>query len=183
MKNKPLLTVFNIKNLMNIKKYHDVDKSCVKTSLYGSKWLSICMECHKQEDTCCKNIEITLFPDEIHLFQERDPSNVFHLSDGSVLYEKESCCFLSQNNLCELQLKGILKPLDCLIYPLNYKNGSIFLDRSCQAKKLLDTVNAKNKLYEKISKFPSYISVEYEIQQSDQFIEKIDINETSLNKK
>ena len=150
-------------------------------SLSGERWSAVCKNCQATIGDCCRDIELTLFPDEIHTFMERDPTNVSQYNIGTKKvwgYNNVRCCFLNTNDQCELQLKGIPKPIDCLIYPLNYKNGKIFLDSSCPGRSLLDIEAAKSVLREKLKKFPAYAAVRYAIMSSD--IELGPVEETGL---
>ena len=147
------------------------------TSLCGSDWLATCQSCHIEEGDCCRNLEISLFPDEIVPFQQRDPEHVIHYIDDTYGYEKEVCCFLMADNRCELQVTGIKKPVDCQIYPLNYKNGQIYLDTTCRAQELLAMQEAKSILHKKIQKYPQYLMVDYEVLPTDLFIETISIED------
>ena len=157
---------------INIPLENAVSKSS-ELSICGSEWLPICTKCHEQIGDCCRNIEINLFPDEVELFQQRDGKHVMNYEDNTFGYKKDTCCFLMEDNRCELQFNGITKPVDCLIYPLNFKNGNMYLDTSCNAKALLNRENAKKLLYDKLKKFPHYVSVEYLVQETDEYLEPL----------
>ncbi|MHA2339484.1 MAG: hypothetical protein ACXACX_19435, partial [Candidatus Hodarchaeales archaeon] len=45
-------------------------------NLQGEKWKKYCLPCHETHGDCCKDLELTLFPDEISNFKEKDPKNV-----------------------------------------------------------------------------------------------------------
>ena len=81
--------------------------------------------------------------------------------------------FLLPSNECQLQKTGKSKPLDCMIYPLNFKNGKMFIDTSCWAKRLLDVEKASKLIEEKIQKYPDYHFVEYLVRDTDIFIKDI----------
>ena len=141
-----------------------------ETSLSGENWIETCKQCQTTIGDCCKDIELTLFPDEIGSFIERDAKNVSRYSFGTQEiwgYDNTRCCFLNENDQCELQLQGITKPIDCLIYPLNYKNGKIFLDNSCPGFSLLDLKTSKTILREKLNKFPQYYHIKYAVMSTD----------------
>ena len=145
------------------------------TAMAGNEWFKICEKCQIAVAECCRNIEITLFPDELELFKTHDPKHVKKYKDGTFGYETKRCVFLLKNNECELQKQGKDKPLDCIIYPFNFKNGKMFIDTSCWAKHLLDTEKAKNLVEEKMRKYPHYRNVEYEIRETDIYIKDIPI--------
>ena len=143
----------------------------VSSGLCGNKWLPICFKCHAEVKECCIDVELTLFPDEIQPFINKDPDNVKEYNDDTFGYEKDGkCCFLTTEYKCELQENNIKKPLDCLIFPLNYKEGKAFIDNSCWGKHLIDKGSAISYLREKLKKFSHYKKVSYEISDSDEFI-------------
>lgn len=146
----------------------------------GENWKDYCIPCHEKYGDCCKDLEMTLFPDEIKVFQEKDPKNVsqysLEIKDKSGTkrvvtswgYNAKTCVFLTDKGLCELQINEKQKPVDCLMYPINYKNQKIFLDTSCPAKSLGDKNKAKILLMEKLKQYPDYYYVSYEIMSKDQ---------------
>ena len=141
------------------------------SKLCGENWAPICVKCQEEVQECCKDVELTLFPDELDHFKARDPENLFEYVDGTFGYEKTGdCCFLTDEKQCELQLNNIKKPVDCLIYPVNYKNSKIFIDSSCWAKDLVSISEAITLLEEKLKKYPAYKKVKYEERNSDIFI-------------
>lgn len=140
-------------------------------NLCGNNWTPICSRCQLEVKECCRDVELTLFPDELEPFLERDPHNVSEYTNETFGYDKEgACCFLTDQFECELQLMGIPKPIDCLIYPLNYKNGKIYLDLSCWAKELLNKPEAIDLLQTKLKKYPQYATVDYELRDTDEFV-------------
>ena len=150
------------------------------SGLLGDEWYSICKACHEEVKECCIDVELTLFPDEIKNFKEKDPTHLHEYEDQTFGYVKKgSCCFLTEDKRCQLQEEGITKPIDCLIYPLNYKNGNIFLDTSCWAKELLVENKAISTLYEKLNKYPHYKNVQYEESKSDVIIQPISLEFTT----
>jgi hypothetical protein len=148
----------------------------MNSGLMGDQWLPICSKCQEEVQECCVDVELTLFPDEIGPFLKEDPSNLIEYEDGTFGYEKSgNCCFLSVDNKCQLQQSGITKPVDCLIYPINYKNGKIFIDNSCWAKNLISKQKAISYLNKKLEKFPFYNSIKYEERNSDVFITNLPV--------
>lgn len=143
------------------------------TGLAGNDWFKICEKCQIAVAECCRNIEITLFPDEVEQFKARDRKHVKKYKDSTFGYETKRCVFLLKNNECELQKQGKNKPLDCIIYPLNFKNGKIFIDTSCWAKHLLEPEKAMKLVEEKMNKYPEYRDVEYEVRDTDKYIKDI----------
>ena len=148
----------------------DVEKN---SGLAGNEWFKICKDCQLEVKECCRDIELTLFPDEIDHFMQNDPKHFKKYKDGTFGYETKRCIFLLPTNECQLQKTGKSKPLDCIIYPLSYKNGKIFLDSSCWAKRLLDIPKATKLVEEKIAKFPNYQTVEYLIRETDIYLRDI----------
>lgn len=147
-----------------------------KAGLCGSDWLPTCKKCQEEVKECCFDVELTLFPDEIKEFKLRDYNNFETYSDDTYGYEKEGkCCFLNEENFCELQLKENPKPIDCLIFPINYKNANIYLDESCWNKDLVSKEEAIDTLIEKLNKYPHYRSIKYEIRETDSFIMEIPV--------
>ncbi|MHA2339752.1 MAG: hypothetical protein ACXACX_20785 [Candidatus Hodarchaeales archaeon] len=154
-------------------------------NLQGEKWKKFCLPCHETHGDCCKDLELTLFPDEVNNFKEKDPKNVSKYTlkvkdqegkEKIVIfwgYNAKECGFLQKNGLCELQVLGKLKPVDCLMYPINYKNQKIFLDTSCPAQSLGDKKKAKSVLLEKLKKFPDYYHVSYDIMPEDKEIDSL----------
>ena len=154
----------------------DIELDLEKNSgLAGTEWFSICKDCQEQVAECCQDLEMTLFPDELNLFLEHDKKHVKKYKDGTYGYETNRCVFLLPNNECQLQKEGKSKPLDCRIYPLSFKNGKVFIDTSCWAKRLLDTSKAIKQVEEKIAKYPHYLMVEYLIRDTDIFIQEIPV--------
>lgn len=144
-----------------------------KTKLCGSNWESICRACQLEDEECCRDLEMTLFPDELAPFGKRDPEGVVEYEDGTFGYEADRCCFLMEDNRCELQVLGYPKPVDCLMFPINYKNGRLYLDMSCWATDLSDLNEARSVLYAKLERFPHYHTVEYGVQETDVELEVI----------
>lgn len=151
----------------------DVEKN---TGLAGSEWFTICKACQEQVAECCQDLEMTLFPDELDLFLEHDKKHVKKYKDGTFGYKTKRCIFLLPSNECQLQKTGKAKPLDCKIYPLNFKNGKIFIDNSCWAKRLLDVSQAAKLVEEKIAKYPLYSTVEYLVRDTDIYLQDIKID-------
>ena len=152
-----------------------VEKIDVKenSGLAGNQWFPICQKCQIEVAECCRDLEMTLFPDELELFQEYDHKHVKKYKDGTYGYKTKRCVFLLDNNQCQLQKTGKEKPLDCIIYPLSFKNGKMFIDSSCWAKRLLDVEKASKLVEKKIVKYPHYQSVEYFIRDTDIFYKNI----------
>lgn len=148
----------------------DVEKN---NGLAGSDWFKICKECQVEIEECCRDLEMMLFPDELDLFLKHDKKHVKKYKDGTYGYETKRCVFLQTNNECQLQKQGKIKPLDCRIYPLTFKNSKLFIDTSCWAKRLLDTSKAIKQVEEKIAKYPQYLAVEYVIRDSDIYVQDI----------
>lgn len=143
------------------------------SGLAGNEWFTICKKCQLEVKECCRDLEMTLFPDELTLFLEHDPKHVKKYKDGTYGYETKRCIFLQPNNECQLQKTGKEKPLDCIIYPLSFKNGQLFIDTSCWAKRLLNLEKATELVERKIAKFPQYQGIEYEIRDTDIFYKEI----------
>ena len=138
--------------------------------LCGNNWFSICKKCQEEVQECCRDLELTLFPDEVDLFLKADPKKVKKDKHGIYGYNSDKCIFLLPSNECGLQKENITKPIDCIIYPLNYKNGKIYLDKSCWAKELLNIDSGIDKLNEKLTKYPAYKGVNYDVRRTDAFI-------------
>ena len=143
------------------------------SGLAGSEWFKICQKCQIEVAECCQDLEMILLPDELDQFLEKDSKHVKKYEDGTFGYKTKKCIFLLPSNECELQKTGKKKPLDCIIYPLNYKNNKLFLDTSCWAKRLLDINQAIKLVQDKLNQYPHYASVEYYIRESDIVIQDI----------
>lgn len=143
----------------------------------GKEWFKICEKCQIEVAECCRDLEMTLFPDELNLFVEHDPKHVKKYKDGTFGYITKRCIFLLPTNECQLQKTGKPKPIDCVIYPLSFKNGKIYIDRSCWAKHLLNVTKATALVEEKIAKFPNYLNVEYYLRNTDVYLKEIALNE------
>ena len=151
--------------------------------LNGDNWLPICLKCHEEVNECCIDVELTLFPDEVENFLERDPVNYKNYHDGTFGYDKKGkCCFLLKDNKCELYVKGKTKPLDCLIFPINYKNGKVFIDNSCFAKHLINKKDAIRLLQEKLDTYPQYKETRYEVRESDEYVMELPIISSAEDK-
>ena len=149
-------------------------------SICGSSWLDTCSSCQKNNTDCCRNIELALFPDEIKPFIKRGVRLELKreiLASGvefeRYVYNTERCTFLNKENLCELQLSGRRKPTDCLIYPVNYKLGRIFLDHSCPGVPLLNVDEAKQRIKRRLAEYPEYRNLDYIITPADELLEVI----------
>lgn len=152
------------------------------SGLAGSDWFKICKNCQVEIEECCRDLEMALFPDELDLFLEHDKKHVKKYKDGTYGYETKRCVFLLQNNECKLQKEGKSKPLDCMIYPLSFKSGKVYIDSTCWAKRLLDTSKAIKLVEEKIAKYPQYMQVEYLIRDTDIFIQEIKVETEGINR-
>jgi hypothetical protein len=152
-----------------------MNNSKSNTGLAGEKWFEICKLCQEEVKECCRNLEITLFPDELEFFRAHDPKHVTTYKDGTFGYETKRCIFLLPSNECDLQKNGKPKPIDCIIYPLNFKNAKIFIDSSCWAKRLLNVEKAFSLVQQKLEKYPMYRNVQYEVRESDIFIQDIPV--------
>ena len=132
---------------------------------------------------------MTLFPDEIHHFLEKDPSNVkkylIKTDEGKTIiiwgYNAKKCIFLTDDNLCKLQLQNKSKPIDCLLFPFNYKNYNLYLDTSCPAKDLAKLEHAKQLINQKLEQYPEYRYVAYEVMPSDILIESLPVLKRNTN--
>jgi len=155
----------------------DHPKKAENTGLNGTKWFEICKLCQVEIEECCRDLELTLFPDELEPFLKHDPKHVKKYKDGTYGYKRKRCVFLTQNNECELQKAGIPKPLDCTIYPLSFKNEKMFIDSTCWAKRLLDVNKATSLVEDKIAKFPLYKTVQYEMRETDIYIKDIKVSD------
>lgn len=153
----------------------ETNNSNTNNGLNGSKWFEICKACQEEVEECCRDLQMTLFPDELEQFSKHDPKHVKKYKDGTYGYETKRCIFLLPTNECELQKTGRQKPLDCIIYPMSFKNGKVFLDRSCWAKRLLDVEKAYELVTKKITKYPHYVNVQYLIRNTDIYLKDIEI--------
>ena len=139
----------------------------------GNEWFKICEKCQIEVAECCRDLEMTLFPDELPIFMEHDPKHVKKYKDGTFGYNTKRCVFLLPTNECQLQKTGKPKPLDCVIYPLSFKNAKIFIDTSCWAKHLLNVSKATLLVEQKIAKYPHYLNVEYLVRETDILLKEI----------
>ena len=148
-------------------------------NLQGEEWKKYCLPCHETHGDCCKNLELTLFPDEIEHFKAKDKFSVSKYTlevkttrgEKKIVnfwgYNAKKCTFLLNNGLCELQVTGKQKPVDCLMYPINYKNQKLFLDTSCPANSLGNKEKALSILKSKLKQFPDYYYVSYDVMPED----------------